>query len=65
MSFKEYDHVLIKDAGVTGVIIDIFEAGDGKTYYTVEDDEPNGTDDPNRFDYPQYDCTDDRLELIE
>lgn len=65
MEFNEYDHVRIKNRNVTGIIIDIFEADDGKTYYNVEDDYMNGIDDPDKFDYPQYDCLAEELEKID
>ena len=54
----EYAHVKVKATGIPGVVIDIW-CKDGKTFYTVEDDE-RGED--GLFFWDSY--TEDELELI-
>lgn len=65
--FNEFDHVRVKEVGVTGTIIDVYTAKDGITYYTVENDKEAPIDAPNAWNsvrFPQIDCIADQLELI-
>lgn len=66
MPIDLYDHVRIKDKGVTGEVIDIYEGQDRKTYYIVESDKRGPDSDPDAFDevWPQYDCLAEQLERI-
>lgn len=61
---KEYDRVRIKNTGITGEIIDIYESGD-KTMYTIESDEkgtPGGRGDPDSWKW--YECEESELEKL-
>ncbi|MCM1227552.1 MAG: hypothetical protein NC320_09045 [Clostridium sp.] len=49
----EYDHVKIKENGITGIVVDIRHTNG--TYYLVESDADNDL----------IDCTEDELERIE
>lgn len=60
----EYDKVKIKASGVTGVIVDIYEAS-GNTYYTVESDEkgvPGGFGEKDSWKL--FECRESDLEKL-
>lgn len=65
--FDEYNHVLIVDKNISGIIVDIYTGADGLVYYTVQSDKAGYVDDPDAYPglYPLYDCTASRLRLIE
>ena len=59
---EEYAHVIIKNTGVTGVVVD---APHGGKYYTVESDEIGAAGGYGKADqYKLYDCTEDELIVI-
>lgn len=65
--FEMYEHVRIPHKNVTGQIIHISTGKyDGRYYYTVESDVQGYVDDPDAYpcEWPEYECTDDRLERI-
>lgn len=63
MDFNLFDKVQIKDKGVTGTIVDIYDGDSGQPVYVVQS---NTADSGNRKDaypgeYPLFDCTKNQL----
>ena len=52
-----FDHVMIKESGVRGIIVDVMEKFDD--VYIVEDDSYN-----QEIGYAIYTCREDELEVI-
>lgn len=61
---KEYAKVVIKETGITGIVVDIYTIK-GKTFYTVESDE-RGVEGGFGMDgeYKLFDCDENELEVI-
>jgi heat shock protein HspQ len=66
---SEYDHVRIKQNGITGIVVDISpKYSNGQSCYTVESDNLKIQTDSNGeeyIDWPMYVCNEDDLEKIE
>lgn len=63
--YSESDHVRIKEKNITGSIINVYMATDGKTMYLIEADEEGPIDDPDAWNdvrFPQFDCYEDEIE---
>lgn len=65
-AFEMLDHVMMTHKNISGIIVDICEGTNGKTYYTVESDLQGYVDDPDAYpgEWPLYDCTAEQLEKI-
>lgn len=67
MKFEELAHVRIKDKNVTGDVIEVYETKDKETRYIVESDSEGPIDDPDAWNdvrFPQFDCSEEQLELV-
>lgn len=62
---KEYERVIIKRTGITGIVIDISETRDGKNYIveSIEKGVPGGYG-PNDS-WKLFDCEESELEKID
>ena len=62
---KEYDRVIIKKTGVTGIVVDISETRIGRNYI-VESDEKGVSDGYGSADsWKLFDCEENELERID
>lgn len=59
-NFYLLEHVRIKESGIVGQIIDIYQDLTGDTHYTIEDDTERGPEDP----WPHYDCVISQIEKL-
>lgn len=59
-NFYLLEHVRIKETGIVGQIIDIYNDLTGAKHYTIEDDTERGPDNP----WPQYDCLEGQIEKL-
>lgn len=65
-TFSIGDKVMIKENGMIGNIIDTYEAN-GKIFYMVEggkNDRYEGAWPSSDSPYPEFDCSDDEIELV-
>jgi len=63
MDFNLFDKVQIKDKGVTGTIVDIFDGDNGQPVYVVQSNNSNPENRKDAYpgEYPLFDCAKNQL----